>query len=61
MDEKALEPRLIITLGRVSGAYGMARRAALHWAFSRRLGRGQHVRQVEGRGRTDIRVEDGLH
>ena len=38
-----------------------ARLAALHRASSRRLGRGQHMRQVEGRGRADICFEDGLH
>ena len=38
-----------------------AQGAALHRASSRRPGRGQHLRQIEGRGRADIRFEDGLH
>ena len=61
MDAKALEVRLIIPLGRVMEAYSVARRAVLPGASSRRLGRGQHMRQVEDRGRADIRFEDGLH
>ena len=38
-----------------------SRRSAPHRASSLRPGGGQQVRQVEGRGRTDIRFEDGLH
>ena len=38
-----------------------SRRSAPHRASSLRPGGGQHMRQVEGRGRADIRFEDGLH